>query len=517
VTEQAPTWFDDKPMGPAIKWLVAVNCVVFFAMLISAFVSNAIDNSDKSWVMLLISIPSRTLEAWGANTATHTILLHQYGRLLASAFLHINLLHLAANMYILWDYNRLVEKMYGSSKYMVIYLASALGASIISLMFINPENVSVGASGAIFGSFGAMAAFFWVHRSSFPAKFILLHKKILFVFFVYSVACAYVFKDMDNAAHAGGFLIGLWTGLCIMPTAPNAVAFRRADYINLILIAVVLLIGIFIDNRQICGNPIALGEAARTRASELFDKKRYAESLVELDSAISFEPKKAELYLDRASAKSKLEKYEASLQDCNTAVQLDPNYKQAIAQRASDYHNLQDYKSAVADYSRLLTLDSRGPLVYNNRAWSYDALGDYAKAIEDCNTALRINDRFDPGYDTRGVAFVLSGDMRSALKDFEKSIELKPTEGAAYYHRAYVFGKQGKAEEAAADLKKSRALSYKPEQWEKRIFSQSSPRKGVSTVPARLILRFNICSQKGIDSGLISTSLLLEPLKDISI
>jgi len=469
VTEQSPPWFDDKSTGPAIKWLVAFNCVVFVAMLISALVGNATVNSDKSWMMLLIAIPSRTLEAWGANTTTNTILLHQYGRLLASAFLHLNLLHLAANMYVLWDYNRLVEKMYGSSKYMVIYLVSALGASIISLMFINPENVSVGASGAIFGSFGAMAAFFWIHRSSFPPKFILLHKKILFVFFVYSVACAYVFKDMDNAAHAGGFLLGLWTGLCIMPAAPNTVSFRKADYVNLVLITVVLLIGLLIDNRQICSNPIALGEEARTRASDLFDKKRYAESLTELDLAVSFEPKKAELYLDRASAKSKLEKYEASLQDCDTALQLDPNYKQAIAERASDYHHLQDYKNAVADYSRFLTLDSRGPLVYNNRAWSYDALGDYAKAIEDCNTALRINDKFDPAYDTRGVAFVLSGDMQSALKDFEKCTELKPTEGAAYYHRAYVFDKQGKADEAAADLKKARALDYEPEPWEKRF------------------------------------------------
>ena len=261
-------------------------------MLVSALVGNATNNSDKSWMMLFIAMPSHTLEAWGANTTTHTVLLHQYGRLLASAFLHLNLLHLAANMYVLWDYNRLVEKMYGSAKYMIVYLASAVGASIISLMFINPENVSVGASGAIFGSFGAMAAFFWIHRSSFPPKFLLLHKKILFVFFVYSVACAYVFKDMDNAAHAGGFLIGLWTGLCIMPAAPQAVAFRRSNYINLVLIALLLLIGLFIDNRQICGNPIALGEAARIKASDLFDKKRYAESLTQLDLAISFQPKK---------------------------------------------------------------------------------------------------------------------------------------------------------------------------------------------------------------------------------
>ena len=146
---------------------------------------------------------------------------------------------------------------------MVVYLTSALGASIVSLMFINPANVSVGASGAIFGLFGALAAFFWFHRSSFPHKFILLHKKILFVFFVYSVACAYIFKDMDNAAHAGGFLIGLWTAFCLMPVAPNAVAFHKRDYVNLALIAVVLVIGLVIDTKQIDNN---LGEPAYSHA-----------------------------------------------------------------------------------------------------------------------------------------------------------------------------------------------------------------------------------------------------------
>lgn len=250
----------DKSTGPAVKAIIAINCIFFAMMLLSAAYAQFDSPASASisaaatahkWIIMLLALPGRMLTDCGANTISDTILRQQYWRLITSAFLHLNLLHLAMNMYVLWDFNRSVEKFYGSAKFVCIYLMAAAGASITSLLFIDPANISVGASGAVFGCFGALVAFLWTHRPHFPKSFIRLYKKIFFVFFVYSIACAYVFKDMDTAAHAGGFLVGLWTALCIMPIAPGVLGWRRYDLVRLLLVAVVLLAGVIVDDKEV--------------------------------------------------------------------------------------------------------------------------------------------------------------------------------------------------------------------------------------------------------------------------
>ncbi|EHN73700.1 rhomboid family intramembrane serine protease [Streptomyces coelicoflavus] len=92
----------------------------------------------------------------------------EWERMLTSAFLHqppfegtFGILHITMNMVVLWQLGRVVELMLGRVRFVVLYLLSALGGSVLELVLADPGQVSVGASGAVFG---VGAAYYVLHR-----------------------------------------------------------------------------------------------------------------------------------------------------------------------------------------------------------------------------------------------------------------------------------------------------------------------------------------------------------------
>ncbi len=79
----------------------------------------------------------------------------EYHRLLTAAFLHANLFHLLTNMLALSSVGPPLEEALGRARFLALYLLSALGGSALSLALSRPDQYGVGASGAIFGLFGA--------------------------------------------------------------------------------------------------------------------------------------------------------------------------------------------------------------------------------------------------------------------------------------------------------------------------------------------------------------------------
>ena len=80
----------------------------------------------------------------------------EYYRLITSAFLHTGVTHLAFNMLALWFVGSAIEPRLGRWRYLTVYLLSALGGSVLSYAVDSPFQSSVGASGAVFGLFGAL-------------------------------------------------------------------------------------------------------------------------------------------------------------------------------------------------------------------------------------------------------------------------------------------------------------------------------------------------------------------------
>jgi rhomboid protease GluP len=152
-------------------------------------------------------LPSELL-AWGANSAASVVEDRQYWRLLTAAFLHGGFLHLALNMMGLWEAGRQLNRLHGNFQFLLIYLASALTGSALSLHFSAQQSVSVGASGAVFGVLGALLVAMYQHRGQIPG---VTSKNVMTsqgVFLAYALVQGFSKQGIDNAAHVGGLIAG---------------------------------------------------------------------------------------------------------------------------------------------------------------------------------------------------------------------------------------------------------------------------------------------------------------------
>ncbi|MBS0324371.1 MAG: rhomboid family intramembrane serine protease [Proteobacteria bacterium] len=189
--------------GIPVTWaLIAVNTLIFLAMLRSG---------AGFWYR-----SSDLYLAWGANYGPATG-DGQWWRLGTAMFLHFGLIHLGMNMLALWDAGRLAEKVFGSIRFLFLYLGAGLAGNLFSLVTHDGQTVSGGASGAIFGLYGALLVFAWCHRRRLhPAEF-----RWLFwgagAFALVMIGAGQWLAVVDNAAHVGGFMAGAGLGVLLMP------------------------------------------------------------------------------------------------------------------------------------------------------------------------------------------------------------------------------------------------------------------------------------------------------------
>lgn len=145
-----------------------------------------------------------TLLSYGALTKYNVVNLHEYYRLIASAFLHIGFLHLFCNMYALYIIGLQIESFYGHIKYLFIYLFSALAGALLSLIFTSTYTISAGASGAIFGLLGALA-YFGYHYRAYLGN--VLMKQIVPLILL-NLAIGFTIPGINIMDHVGGLFGG---------------------------------------------------------------------------------------------------------------------------------------------------------------------------------------------------------------------------------------------------------------------------------------------------------------------
>src|ERR1700687_782312 len=120
----------------------------------SMVVTQAIFGLNVAVFVAMLLPGGQEIGALGANFGPATI-GGEWWRLLTSVFVHGGLLHIAFNMWCLWNLGALCESLYGRWTYPAIYLICGVGASLASAAW-HPHTPSVGASGAIFGLAGAL-------------------------------------------------------------------------------------------------------------------------------------------------------------------------------------------------------------------------------------------------------------------------------------------------------------------------------------------------------------------------
>jgi rhomboid protease GluP len=180
------------PRASVTGTLIALNLLVWLANLaggLSPFLPEA-----------------RELLAWGGNLLPLT--QREPWRLVSAMFLHAGIIHLAFNMWALWNVGSIAERFYGNTQFALIYLLSGLFGSLASLFFAARTAVSVGASGAIFGITGALLAAILLKRDKLPAPLVASMRSSLFMFVGYSLFLGFTSGVVDNAAHVGGLVSG---------------------------------------------------------------------------------------------------------------------------------------------------------------------------------------------------------------------------------------------------------------------------------------------------------------------
>jgi rhomboid protease GluP len=147
---------------------------------------------------------------WGSNYGPYT-LAGEWWRLLTSCFIHFGLVHLALNMYALYQTGSTTERLFGRGRFLALYLFAGLTGSLASMVW-NPTINGAGASGAIFGVFGGLIAFTLDARNRVPRAVMTEHRNSTLLFAGYSLFYGAVHPNIDNAAHlgglGGGFLMG---------------------------------------------------------------------------------------------------------------------------------------------------------------------------------------------------------------------------------------------------------------------------------------------------------------------
>ncbi len=138
----------------------------------------------------------------------------EWWRAITHMFLHAGPLHIAFNMWAFYSVGPLTERIFGNKSFLAIYLLSGIGGTLVSLTW-SPLAVGVGASGAIFGVYGALLAFAVLHRGVFPIEYLAQQRNSIIGFIGYNVVFGLSQKNTDMAAHAGGLVTGALLGAAL--------------------------------------------------------------------------------------------------------------------------------------------------------------------------------------------------------------------------------------------------------------------------------------------------------------
>ncbi len=176
--------------APLTCILCAINIIIFI-------IYEIIGDTYDGYFML----------AHGAMSPVTVVYDHEWYRLLSSCFLHFGFEHIASNMLLLFLLGQIFEEAVGPVRYLGIYLASGISSSFLSLVYSflrGTDDVSAGASGAIFGLVGGMIVIILVHKGHYHNITI---RRMLFMAFI-TLAIGFSSANTNNVGHIGGLIAG---------------------------------------------------------------------------------------------------------------------------------------------------------------------------------------------------------------------------------------------------------------------------------------------------------------------
>ena len=302
----------DVKRRPLLTWaLLGVNALVFLAATAAGGTQDDLD------VLLDFGAMFGPLIAGG-----------EYWRLFTAMFLHVGLAHLFVNSIMLLIFGQIVERAYGHARFAIIYLLAGLAGSVASFIF-NPLVVAAGASGAIFGVVGALAAFFVAQRQilgGFGRQNLAAIVVLMSVQLLYGLAT----PGIENWAHLGGLIGGFAIGLGLAPRyeilrSPFGATVKVLDTDPLLrrwwvppVAAAFLVLGFQIGALRVPDNPFTPLVVAQRH----YDRSEFRKALAEIDEAIVLDPLFGRSYYLRARVLFELGDLAAARSELGAAIQF---------------------------------------------------------------------------------------------------------------------------------------------------------------------------------------------------
>ncbi|MFZ4813706.1 MAG: rhomboid family intramembrane serine protease [Phototrophicaceae bacterium] len=200
----APPQFDRPPIAiPPMRPLVTRGLLV---VNVTLFVAGFFVPAWGDWLLLR-----------GANNTVQVYQFGEYYRILTSIFLHWTVPHLLFNSYALYVEGAGLERFYGHGRFLLIYLLSGITGSLFSLAFGNESVYGAGASGAIFGLFGAQIALLYRLRHVLGRQRAMYFLRSAVGVVVINFALGLALPNIGNLAHLGGLIGGLILGYLTVP------------------------------------------------------------------------------------------------------------------------------------------------------------------------------------------------------------------------------------------------------------------------------------------------------------
>ena len=207
-----------KQRKPYVTYgLIIINIVIFALM-------NILGNGSED---------NSTLIKFGA-IVPDLIKSGEYYRLITSAFLHIGIAHLVANMYSLYILGPNIEYFYGKGKFISIYLYSAVLGSLFTLIFQGSNTISAGASGAIFGLLGSLLYFGYNYRGYLGNQIIVQILPVVII----NLFISFALPGISASAHIGGLIGGVASSFML----GSGIEEGKSKQINGLIITIVLTV-----------------------------------------------------------------------------------------------------------------------------------------------------------------------------------------------------------------------------------------------------------------------------------
>ncbi|MDP7485009.1 MAG: rhomboid family intramembrane serine protease [Dehalococcoidia bacterium] len=204
-------------------------------------------------VMLTGGTGTQNLIDWGAKYGRY-IAEGEYWRLVLPMFLHVSFFHMLTNLFGLVIFGSMVERIFGTWNFVVIYLMAGILGNVVS--FLAGPNLGVGASGAVFGILGAFGVYLLLNRRLL-GQMGRQQLTTIGVIVAINVVLGLSISGIDNAAHFGGLLAGGLVALLIAPRerlfavetpfnfgTPRMALRSGAQPASRVLVAIILIVAI---------------------------------------------------------------------------------------------------------------------------------------------------------------------------------------------------------------------------------------------------------------------------------